>query len=165
MFCLPNTHPYVSIFPFLEQWAHPVSINFWRDLRHSFPIWIPNFPVWITPHIFFVTLALRHRVGAWLLIWTEVLTSQCSTGRGFHGMSLVWWAARLVLGHPGFRHERSPDLGHEEQKRPVCTRYQPPSSSPPARLNCPHSLNQFPLVREYKCYIILGFLNSPPHDP
>lgn len=43
-----------------------------------------------------------------------LLTIQCSTGTGFHGMLLVWWATQLVLGHLMFHREKSRDLGKEK---------------------------------------------------
>ena len=69
-----------------------------------------------------------------------------------------------MLGHPGFRHERSPDLDMRNKSVQCApgTNHPAPQSPSQAQLSTQPKSVPLPLVREYKCYIILGFLNSPP---
>lgn len=116
--CLLNMHLYFSILSLLEQWAHSecklIKKCETRITLHRYP------------QIFFHGAGFGVRVGVLTAYFNKgtlrhPLTSQCSTGRGFRGMLLVWWAVRLVLGHPKFHHERSPDLGQEKRNHLICT--------------------------------------------
>lgn len=117
--CLPNMHPYFSILSFLEQWAHTVNTNFYRNVKLGIPFMG-------TPKSFSVMLTAYFNKGT----LRHPLTSQCSTGRGSRGMLLVWWAVRLVLGHPKFHRERSPDLGQEKRNHLICTCLPSPHLAP-----------------------------------
>lgn len=118
-------HPYFSNFSVLEQWARTVNTKLKRcELRLPFMDYHP-------PQSFLGDSGFGAQGGVLTAYFNtrtlrRPLTSQCSTGRGFHGRWLVWWAAPLVLGHPACHHERSPDLGREKPKHCVCTRSQHP---------------------------------------